>query len=326
MSLLDIAIKYREKHGMSIPTLTLAKIMFKECSEFRNAEHARDILRYLEGKKTNTYGYKKKHPKFYMPENRPLNPFSLPKSHAEKREPYVLPVGENNILVLSDLHIPYHHVPSIEKAFQYGLDNEINTIILLGDILDNHQISHFQANPAKRSQREEFDICKEFLVRMREVFPNAAIYWAKGNHDIRIEKYLLAKAPELFGDPYYHLEERLRLNEQRIKVIDDKTIIKAGNLTLHHGHLIFGRFPNANPAKTLWDKTNVEFMCGHLHQNISYTKSTTQGAKNCFILGCLSEVGLDVDYNPITNQYRRGFGHVKVTNGKYQAWLINGED
>jgi predicted phosphodiesterase len=305
-----LAELYRKTYGYEIPTRTLARIMYKDHALlFKDMEDARNTLRYIEGKT----GKKDRIWRPKIVEDRPINPFNIPVSYEKKREPFHLPKGCDNILVLSDLHIPYHNIKAIEEAIYFGKERNINTIILLGDVIDNHQISHFEGDPNQRDQVEEFDICKNFLRSLRAAFPNAHIYWTKGNHCMRWEKFLLRKAREIFNDPYFTLEERLRVNEERIHVLDDKTIVKAGNLHLHHGHHLFNtRFAPANPCKALFDMTGVDFMCGHLHVPQSKTFKNQKGLFKTFINGCLSE--LSPDYNPFKNQYQLGFSWIKVNN------------
>ena len=62
-----------------------------------------------------------------MPE-RPKNPYNLPESYQEKREPFILPKVCNNILLISDLHIPYHDIDAITIALDYGKKENVNTL------------------------------------------------------------------------------------------------------------------------------------------------------------------------------------------------------
>ena len=316
---IDIAKKYRDTYGYEIPTRRLADIMFRESGRFNSFEDARDFLRYIEGKK----GEKQRKNRIVDIPQRVLNPYNLPEFTERKREIYHLPKRCNNILILPDLHCPYTHTPSLNQAIQYGLEANVNTIILLGDVLDNHQISDYCSDPTRRSQEEEFAICKQMLVRIRSLFPKVDIFWLKGNHDIRWERYLRTRVKEISTFYHFQMEEVLKLNEEKIICIDDKTLVRAGNLNFHHGHHFFGRNTPAHAAKTLWDKTNMEMVIGHCHSHTKYEKVTTDGIKKTHILGCLSEVGLNVDYNPMVNQYRRGFAHVIIGDGFYNLEMIS---
>lgn len=321
----DIARKYRNEYGMEMPTLKLARIMYKkEKLIFKDVEECRTTLRAIEGKKNNTR-YKVTHA---VPE-RPRNPYNLPQSYQEKREPYVLPKQCNNILLISDLHIPYHDIDAITIAFEYGVRENVNTIFLNGDVIDNHQVSRFERDPKKRSVKQEFDITKEFFRVLRQIFPNAEIYWLKGNHCVRWEKFLLQKVQEIWDDPYFHLEERLRLNEERVKLLDDKILVKAGKLAITHGHHIFkGIFTPVSPARGAYTKAKQSVIVGHLHRPSHHPETDMEGNINAaWSTGCMCQ--LKMDYSPLVSNSLHGFAHVIVEdNGDFTVknfTIINGK-
>lgn len=325
MTKADIARKYRNEYGMDMPTLKLARIMYKyENLTFRNVEDCRDVLRGIEGKKKQAR-YKETHS---FPE-RPKNPYNLPESYQEKREPLRLPTTCNNILLISDLHIPYHDIDAVTIALEYGIKHEINTIVINGDLLDLHKISRFQSDPNKRSIKQEFDATKQFLRVLRQLFPNVEIYWIKGNHCSRMEKYLLQKAQEIWDDPYFHLEERLRLNEERIHLVDDKVLVKAGKLNITHGHHIFkGIFTPVSPARGAWVKAKQNIIVGHLHRSSHHVETDINGETTAsWSLGCLCEKF--PDYQPLVSNSQHGFAHVLVEpNGDFSVknyTIINGK-
>lgn len=293
---------------MEMPTLKLARIMYKkENLTFRDVEDCRDALRGIEGKK-KTSGYKSTHE---FPE-RPKNPYNLPESYQEKREPYILPKQCNNILLISDLHIPYHDIDAVTIALEYGVENKVNTIFIAGDLIDLHKISKFQSDPKKRSIKQEFDATKQFLRVLRQLFPTQEIYWLKGNHCSRMEKYLLQKAQEIWDDPYFHLEERLRLNEERVHLLDDRVLVKAGKLAITHGHHVFkGIFTPVSPARGAYMRAKQNVIVGHLHRPSYHPEVDMEGKVVAgWSLGCLCE--LKPDYSPLISNSQHGFAHVIV--------------
>ena len=126
----DIARQYRTKYP-DMPTLKLARIMYKENNlVFIDVETARGTLRYIEGKVGERRKRQLKNVDFIKTESRPYNPYKLPESHQEKREPFKLPLACNNILLISDLHIPYHDIDAITIALSYGKEHKVNTIFI----------------------------------------------------------------------------------------------------------------------------------------------------------------------------------------------------
>jgi predicted phosphodiesterase len=331
IKLSDIAREYRKKYP-DMPTLKLARIMYKENNLlFADVERARNSLRHIEGKqgKSRLAQIDKNHLNFVMKKERPRNPYNLPESHQEKREPFILPKGCDNILLISDLHIPYHDVDAITLALQYGQKEKVNTIFINGDLIDNHQVSKFEHDPKKRSVKQEFDATKSFIVSLRSAFPDAHIYWLKGNHCIRWEKFLLMKVREIWDDPYFTLEERLRLNEERVIMIDDKTLVKAGKLSITHGHHVFkGVFSPVNPARGAFLRAKQSVIVGHLHRASYHPEVDLDGKViGCWSTGCLCE--LKPDYSPLVSNSQHGFAHILVeSNGDYTVknyQIINGK-
>jgi predicted phosphodiesterase len=323
----ELAKEYRAKWGWEMPTKQLARLMYNENpTTFIDVDRARSALRYIEGK----HG-KKELPhaiRTDIPE-RVKNPYKLPESHKEDRQPLKLPLACNNVLFISDLHIPYHDVDAVTIALDYGVKEQVNTIFINGDLIDFHKQSKFQHDPRKRSTLQEFDAAKEFLRILRATFPDAAIYWLKGNHDTRYEHWLMAKAPELFGDPYYQLENRLRLNEERVTLLDDKQLVKIGKLSVTHGHHVMrGFFAPVNSARGVYMKAKQSTIIGHVHKVSAHSEVNMDGdVTTTWSTGCLCEI--KPDYSPLVANYQHGFAHILVEpNGDYHVknyQIINGK-
>jgi predicted phosphodiesterase len=221
-------------------------------------------------------------------------------------------------LLISDLHIPYHNIDAITIALDYGKKEKVNTIFINGDLLDCHTVSKFEPDPKKRSIKEEFDATKEFLVQLRKAFPKALIYWLKGNHCIRWEKFLYSKVREIWNDDYFFLEERLQLNSVGVKILDDKVLVKAGKLSITHGHHIFkGAFTPVNPSRGAFLRAKQSLIVGHLHRPSHHPETDLDGKIiSCWSTGCLCE--LRADYSPLVGNTMHGFAHIQIaSDGDY---------
>jgi len=314
-----ICREYREKYGMEMPTLKLARIIYKENPlQFKNVERARTALRYIEGKQGAELKARIKDTRFFKEEERSKNPYKLPQSYQEKRDAFILPKTCNNILLISDLHIPYHDIGAITIALDYGIENKVNTIFINGDLIDNAQVSRFERDMKKRSVKEEFDATKQFLVSLRDAFPHAVIYWLKGNHCARWEKFLEQKVSEIWDDPYFHLEQRLSLQEQSIILLDDKVLVKAGKLSITHGHHIFkGIFVPVSPARGAYMRAKQSIIVGHLHRASHHVETDLDGNTiSCYSTSCLCE--LRPNYSPLVSNSTHGFAHITIEeDGNY---------
>lgn len=313
-----------------MPTKKLARIVYADNTlTFSNLENTYCLLRYIEGKSGARQREKVKNTEFYMKDKRSMNPYKLPDSYEEKREPYILPVSCNNILLISDLHIPYHNIPAITIALDYGKAQKVNTIFINGDLIDMHQVSKFESDPKKRSIKQEFDATREFLTQLRKAFPKASIYWLKGNHCIRWEKFLYSKVREIWDDDYFFLEERLQLNSVNVKILDDKVLVKAGKLSITHGHHIFkGAFTPVNPSRGAFLRAKQSLIVGHLHRPSHHPETDLDGKIiSCWSTGCLCE--LRADYSPLVGNTMHGFAHIQIgKDGDYTVKnysIINGK-
>ena len=111
-----IARELRERFP-NTPTLTLAKKLSKEHFEtFLGIEDARSVLRRIEGKHGERNRKNISDKSLYKSDERPKNPFKLPKSYAKGRRH--IDIKGKKILVLSDIHIPYHDIQALNVAIQ----------------------------------------------------------------------------------------------------------------------------------------------------------------------------------------------------------------
>ena len=309
----DIAREYRAKYGMEMPTLTLAKIMYKEnLGVFNSVDHARSALRMIEGKTGNKLRGQIKDKSLYMTEERPKNPWKLPESEETKYEPFV--IKAKKIAVLSDIHIPYHSITALSAGLDFIQAEKPDAILLNGDTIDFYGLSRFMKDPRKRSVAHELQATRDFLDVLSQF--GAKIYFKIGNHEERYENYLMRVAPELLGVREFELKHLLGLDARGIDFISDKRIIKANDLNIVHGHE-FGQsiFSPVNVARGLFLRGKVSAMQGHNHSVSEHTESNMNGdIVTTWSLGCLCE--LNPAYLPI-NKWSHGFGIVELSeNGK----------
>ncbi len=171
-----LAKKYLKKYP-SLPIMTIAKLMYSENEmAFTNVDHARSALRShsgLLGKNSR----KNVDPELQRPITYNYAPFNdIPKSYKSGPNDFTLPSDANNILVLSDVHFPYHDEEALGSAIQYGIQEQVNTVLLNGDILDFYQLSRFDKDPSKPKMKTELEQGRWFMKALRTAFPKARIY------------------------------------------------------------------------------------------------------------------------------------------------------
>jgi len=86
-----------------------------------------------------------------------------------------------NYLVISDLHVPYHHVDAFEFLESVKDTYDCQHILNVGDIVDHHSGSYHESEPDALSASEEFYQAKRYLAELQDIFPEMVI--TRGNHD-----------------------------------------------------------------------------------------------------------------------------------------------
>jgi predicted phosphodiesterase len=306
----NLCSEYRERYGWDMPTLKLARIIYKENELlFRDVEGVRDVLRRIEGKKG-----KSNRRIIKQVENRPLNPYNLPSSDETIYEPFK--INAKRLLVLSDIHIPYHSIGSLTIAFDWAKKQKPDAILLNGDTLDFFGLSRYAKDPKKRSFSSELESFKDFMNILKKTF-DAKIYFKIGNHEERYEHYLWMKAGELKGVDDFELSNIIKARAEGIEIIGDKRIMKAGELNIIHGHEYPGAFSPVNIARGLFTKGKVSAMQGHNHQTSEHTEADMNGKlTTTWSLGCLSE--LHPLYMPL-NKWNHGFAFVEIDGDDFQV-------
>jgi predicted phosphodiesterase len=289
----------------SVASLTIAKKIYKEnVSVFKDIEDVRYIVRMLRGK---AGVFKRGYIKNQLPK------ITLPKSECENKEPYIFPKKSKNVLVISDIHLPYHHEDAIKLALSYGVEKEVDSIIINGDLIDFYQLSRFEKDPRKRSVKFELDCAREFLAELRRIFPTQLIIFYMGNHDHRWNKYMIQKAPELLDVADFFLPSLLKLNDLKIIFCDNNRGWTLGKLNGRHGHEFYGS-GGVFPARSYYLKAKDNILVSHVHRTSEYIeKDINKSIHGGWSIGCLSD--LDPDYNP-NNQYNLGFARVEIINSE----------
>jgi len=313
----DIVLEYLGKFPNSA-TMSLSRLILKENPlDFTTLENVRNLVRSYRGERGKNSSTVSIVGKRTEQQKKEAIAKKLPESDYQKCEPFIIPKGQNNILILSDIHFPYQDNKALELAINYGIENKVNAIYLNGDTLDFYQCSRFTKDRRLRDMAGELQMGREFLKLLQDTF-KCPIYFKIGNHEKRYEDYLMIKAPELLGIDDFKLEQLLRFREFGVTLVKDKQMALAGKLPILHGHEWYGGFaPPVNPARGLFLKAKESAIVGHHHRTSEHTEKTLGGdVTTTWSTGCLC--GLEPEYAPYNN-YNHGFAHVVVgKDGNYQ--------
>lgn len=205
---------------------------------------------------------------------------------------------KNKFIVISDIHYPYHDSKAISAMLKFIKAHDVNTIILDGDILDFYDVSHFDKNPERiLSLQKEINLAKGLFKSLRDIKPEADIVFIKGNHEFRLERYLM-KHPELYSLDALRLPNLLNLEKYKIKYFDKE--FRLGNLKIIHGDLV--RKFSGYSAHGELDKHDCSGISGHTHRMGCYYKQTPERYLAWFEGGCLCDIHPEYIDNPDWSQ------------------------
>jgi len=86
-----------------------------------------------------------------------------------------------NILVIGDLHCPFEKKGALKFVKKVYDKEDIDKVIFLGDVVDNHAMSYHESDPDGMSAGDELKQAIKHLGKWYKMFPDADV--CIGNHD-----------------------------------------------------------------------------------------------------------------------------------------------
>ena len=188
------------------------------------------------------------------------------------------PDGVESIVVLSDIHIPYHDPAAVEVAFQIVDDLQPQRIIILGDLIDFYQISSYDVDPARATGyqlQSDLHAAQAFLQTLRSIVePVTQINYILGNHEDRLRKFLW-KTPKICGLESLALESLLNLAAYNITMAPNSLL--RSNMLFEHGSII--RKGSGYTAHAQLSTRGISGISGHSHRLSTIYHTDLSGVK-----------------------------------------------
>lgn len=230
-----------------------------------------------------------------------------------------LPEHLKKIGILSDIHVPFHSLEALTCAIKYLKEQEIDCLYLNGDTFDFYSISRHEKEKDLRDFPREIEMARNFLQKLRDIFPLIPIYFKAGNHENRFQRYLFSQAEEFAGLHELQFDKFFRLDVLKIEYVEDWQGMFMGDLLVIHGHEGFG-VGGINPSQSLFNKMYCNTLMGHVHRQTTTTKKTGFGQViQTHSTGCLTSIA--PKYMPF-NQHSQGFAMVTIDEGKTNVKLF----
>lgn len=237
--------------------------------------------------------------------------FNLPESQTKSRGTFTFPTGCKRLGVFGDVHIPFHDNIALEAMFNKFEEENVDSILINGDLLDFYQLSFHEKDPRVIHFKDEIEAGKEFLAYIRDRFAGIPIYYITGNHENRFERYLRIKAAELLDMDEFRLDVILQVAAYRVEFIPFRSKVIFGDYTIEHGD----KLPGAGgvvPARTLLMRLKSNSIINHFHKTSESSQRVYGPGEptniKAYSLGCLCD--LNPEYMEI-NEWNHGFAIMK---------------
>jgi predicted phosphodiesterase len=194
---------------------------------------------------------------------------------------------EGKTAILSDIHLGIHDKQALTSALTYLKKEKIENLILNGDILDSTAISTHPKNPQTPKYLYEINLANQLLSSLGSDFPKVKIYFKEGNHEDRLQRYIMANAEQLEG--IVDLQKILDLESKGISYVESLRYMIVNSIHVFHGHEI--KVSGNLAARKLYDKTANSSLMGHVHKIGHYVKKGIDGRyRDAFTTGCLCKL------------------------------------
>lgn len=212
------------------------------------------------------------------------------------------------VLLIPDTHRPFHHRKAYDLMLDVAKDLKPQHVYILGDYADFYSVSSHQKDPRvfQMLQDEVVDVLGA-IEQLDALLPDSKKVFIQGNHEWRLERYLLAQAPALFGvtSTEHVLGLENRPNWKFIQYCPNQMVSIAGS------YLYARHEPLGSSAKATATKALCSLVYGHIHRIEQSHMVGLDGTNHvCFSVGWLgdkrkSEV---FDYVKGHHQWQLGFG------------------
>lgn len=175
------------------------------------------------------------------------------------------------IFFCPDSHIPYHDKKAwalMLKAMKMFKPDIIN---IQGDFADFYAVSSHSKDPnRKRNLEFEVNAVNEALDQLDDLGAKKKIY-VSGNHEDRLERYLMDKAPELFN--VVKIPDLLNLKKRGWQYVAYKSDTRIGKLYSTHDTGCAGR----NAIFRNLDAYQHNVVAGHTHRMAYIVEGNAKG-------------------------------------------------
>lgn len=186
---------------------------------------------------------------------------------ATKRPPNKKPDGWRSIVCLPDIQAPFQDERAIDVALQIVAAESPDVIVMHGDNIDAPELSRFRQHPSfAAATQHAIDRMTLLCAELRATAgPDCDIVWIQGNHEARLEHYILDNAAAAYGIARGKLPDE---DPQRpVLAVSELCRLAESDVTYLEGY----------PANTYWFQPNVRVIHGKYTGKSAPSKYLAEG-------------------------------------------------
>lgn len=222
--------------------------------------------------------------------------------------------SERKILVLPDIHAPYQDAKALALIARVARKERFTHVVSIGDLADCHSVSAHQKTAERRLfWQEEIDCAAEVVSQIRTWGDEFKM--CEGNHETRLSRYIMDKAPELEGS---HAKIQDLLGVKKSEWHPYRTHFWIGNVAFTHdcGH------SGPGSLKQTLDAFGANVVFGHTHRlGIHYDGEVEGSHRFAMNVGWLGdEKFVNYMFKVKLRAWQKGFGVVTQKSGL--SWAV----
>ncbi len=200
--------------------------------------------------------------------------------------------AREKIFLLSDVHFPHQDDNALAVAERICQLYEPTIIAVNGDLLDCSAISRYDKKAIELlGLQAECDQGREWFARLRQRHPDARIIYLLGNHEDRLRRYLLKKAPALQGLRCLSFAGLLGLDAVGVECHAYNRPVLVNGFKITHGDGVRSKAGYTAHRQMDCGRSGAS---GHTHRAALVSKTNDVATTQWMEIGCLCN--LDAEY------------------------------
>jgi hypothetical protein len=200
-------------------------------------------------------------------------PLAAPCATPSEKVEAVEPSGQTErILIVPDAHFPFEDKVAWALMLKAARGFKPDHVVVLGDLFDFYTVSFHPKDPTRKVNLEREIEAGSQALRDLEGLGAKRKTLLGGNHEFRLQRYLMEKAPALYG--MVKLDEILKLAERGWVHVPYMDHVKIGSVFFSHEFGAHGM----NAHRSARQVMNASTAMGHSHRQALEYRSLADGS------------------------------------------------